>query len=86
MDDYHAIVEEIFANIIGRKVLQYCKSQHILDEAALDIESAALSILAQIKSILDNETLDDPECFQRIEAIINALHAQGLSTSRHDWG
>lgn len=86
MDINPTILEEIFAQTIGRDVLQYCNDQRVLEKAAQNVESVALSVLAQIKTILDDNTLDDPECFQRIEAIINALHAQGVSTSRHDWG
>ena len=77
------IMEEVFANLIGKRVLQYCKTQHMLDETAQQVESEALAVLAQIKEALNNETLDDPECFQRIEAIIDIFHAHGLSTSRH---
>ncbi|MBD5119438.1 MAG: hypothetical protein HDT37_10115 [Clostridiales bacterium] len=80
------ITEELFANLIGKSVLQYCKTQHILDETAQQVESGALAVLAQVKEALNDETLDDPECFRRIEAIVEAFHGNGLSTSRHDWG
>lgn len=80
------IFEEVFANLIGKKVLQYCKTQHMLDEAAQQVESEALAVLAQIKRTLDDETLNDPECFHRIEAIIDTFYAHGITTSRHDWG
>lgn len=80
------ISDEVFANVIGRKVLQYCKCQHVLDETMRDTESAALSVLAKIREILNDEALDDPECFHRIESIIDTFYAHGIRTSRHDWG
>lgn len=80
------IFEEVFANLIGKKVLQYCKTQHMLDEAAQQVESEALAVLAQITRALEDETLNDPECFHRIESIIDTFYAHGITTSRHDWG
>lgn len=80
------VFEEVFANLIGKKVLQYCKTQHILAETAQQVESEALAALAQIKSTLDDEALNDPECFRHIEAIIGIFYAHGISTSRHGWG
>ena len=85
MYDDHAIADEVFANAIGRKVLQYCKSRHVLDETALDTQSAALSALEKIRDILNDETLNDPECFRRIERIIDTFYAHGIRTSRHGW-
>lgn len=80
------VFEEVFANLIGKKVLQYCKTQHMLDEAAQQVESEALAVLAQIQETLNDKTLDDTECFHRIEAIVDIFHAHGISTSRHNWG
>lgn len=86
MSNDSTISDEVFANVIGRKVLQYCKCQHVLDEAAQDSESAALSALAKIRNILNDETMNDPQCFYRIEAIIDTFYAHGIRTSHHDWG
>ena len=46
-------------------------------------ERSAISLLRQIKEILDDDTLDDPTCFQRIDAIVTAFQDAGLSTRRH---
>ena len=46
-------------------------------------ERSAISLLCQIKEILDDDTLDDPTCFQRIAAIVTAFQDAGLSTRRH---
>ena len=43
--------------------------------------------LRHIQKILADDTLDDPECFHRIEAIVSLLEDMGLSCGgRHDFG
>ncbi len=80
-----SIQDELYARAIGWKVLDYLRKEHP-GEVATEIEGDALHILTQIQKILDDETLDDPECFEKIERIVKTFYANGLSTSRHDWG
>ena len=48
---------------------------------------AASRALRNIQEILGDDTLDDPECFHRIEAIVSLLEDMGLSCGgRHDFG
>lgn len=48
---------------------------------------AASRALRSIQEILAVDTLDDPECFHRIEAIVSLLEDMGLSCGgRHDFG
>ena len=48
---------------------------------------AASRALRNIQKILADDTLDDPECFHRIEAIVSLLEDMGLSCGvRHDFG
>ena len=48
---------------------------------------AASRALRSIQEILAGDTLDDPECFHRIEAIVSLLEDMGLSCGgRHDFG
>ena len=48
---------------------------------------AASRALRSIQEILADVTLDDPECFHRIEAIVSLLEDMGLSCGgRHDFG
>ena len=43
--------------------------------------------LHKIQEILSDDTLDDPACFHRIEAIVSLLEDMGLSCGgRHDFG
>ena len=51
------------------------------------LESSSLAALGKIRDILMDDTLDDPECFQKIEAIVCEYEALGLDCGvRHDFG
>ncbi|MCI9512532.1 MAG: hypothetical protein HFG13_09150 [Oscillibacter sp.] len=44
-----------------------------------------MQVSAEIQTILNDETPDDPACFRRIDAIVEAFHRNGLSAARHDF-
>ena len=51
------------------------------------IEGACYQALKKIKDILEDDTLDDPECFYKIEEIVCALEEIGSNGgNRHDFG
>lgn len=51
------------------------------------IESASVAALGRIREILNDATLEDPECFKKIEAIVCEYEALGLHCGdRHDFG
>lgn len=51
------------------------------------IESASVAALGRIREILKDTTLEDPECFKKIEAIVCEYEALGLDCGvRHDFG
>ena len=57
--------------------------------AAMDraVEMRCYGALVKIKRIIEDESLEDPECFQKIEAIIRALEELGSGGGfRHDFG
>lgn len=80
-----SIFEELYAKAIGTQALKYLLKKGALKMLRQETESAALRVLSEIQTILNDDTLDDPSCFRRIEAVVNAFHAQGLSTTRHDF-
>lgn len=41
--------------------------------------------MAQIQAVLDDDALDDPECFDRIERIVTTFHDRGIPTPRNDF-
>lgn len=58
--------------------------QSPLEEA---VEARCFTLLWKIKEVIDDDSLDDPECFQKIEAIIQLLEDAGSGGGlRHDFG
>ena len=80
MDEQTA--KQLCANAIGEQVMLYLDTLMEGEVAAL-AEHQALSLINQIREILDDQTLDDPTCFQRIDAIVDAFLASGIPTQRH---
>ena len=80
-----SVQDELYARAIGWRVLDYLRREHP-GEAAKEVEGDALRVLEKIQTILDDDTLDDSDCFERIERIVKTFYAHGLSTNRHDWG
>lgn len=57
-----------------------------LDPAEL-VELRSYAALCRIKSIVADDTLDDPECFKKIEEIVSTLEFLGSGGgTRHDFG
>ncbi len=78
------ILKSIYARAMGELTLRFLES--VGQDAIVPVmESKALDVISQIKAILDDETLNDRECFQRIEAVVNVFEANGIDTTRHDW-
>ena len=51
------------------------------------VEARCFDILWKTKEVIDDESLNDPECFQKIESIIQLLEDAGSSGGvRHDFG
>ena len=89
MDELEIMVqEELAAQAIGKEFIRYLKylqHEEVFQRLVSDTKSRAIETLEEIRRVLDDHTLDDPECFSRIEAIIGILEMHGISTSRHDW-
>ncbi len=58
-----------------------------LDLTAKDmLESASYQALCQIREIIMDDTLSDPECFQKIERIVCLFEELGIDCgNRHDF-
>ena len=82
-----SIAEKLYVQSLGWEVLRYLKREEgDLLKLYQETDSEALRVLEKIRCVLDDDTLDDPDCFERIEAIVKTFHAHEISTSRHDWG
>lgn len=75
----------LLKQVVGAAVLEYMR-KYEPQSLFLELDSEATKILREIQTILDDETLDDPACFQKIEAIVSVFHDHGLYTYRHDFG
>ena len=55
-------------------------------DAVSFISNTCYLTLQKIKAIIENDSLDDPECFQRIEQIVCTLEEIGSDGgNRHDF-
>lgn len=51
------------------------------------VEASSYQALCQIREILRDDSLSDPECFEKIERIVCLFEQMGSSCgSRHDFG
>lgn len=80
--DIPTVEETLYAQALGRDFLRYLKKYDIPD-LAKQVNSDAVDLIKEIKAILDDAALDDPECFLRIDAVVRAFHKYDLSTDRH---
>ena len=76
------VSESLAAQAIGRAVLDNLDRESL----ALAVNAAALELLEEIRVILNDERLDDRECFHRIDALVSAFDRRGIAVARHDFG
>ena len=80
--NFDQTARQLCTNAIGNYIITYLDC--LSDEAIAHMtELCAVQLLRRIKEILDDEALDEPTCFQRIDAIVSAWHEAGLETDRH---
>ncbi|WP_300862426.1 hypothetical protein [uncultured Oscillibacter sp.] len=77
--------EELLANVIGTLVIRHLRGETIPREIAGAMESKAVRTLEHIRHILNDDSVDDPDCFLRIEAIVCAMEDGGIPVQRHDF-
>lgn len=77
--------EELAAEAIGLEAMRYLKQEETIRRIARETETKAIEVLEEIRRVLDDDSLEDPECFSRIDAIVTALDGHGMYTRRHDW-
>jgi len=55
--------------------------------AAELIESVSYQALQKIKEIIADDSLEDKECFMKMEAVLQVFDSMGINTgTRHDFG
>lgn len=80
------LYKEILSQLILEKGGEEYQVLH-LPEAQSMVEMACYKALQEIKAVLVDNSLDDADCFQRIERIICIFESLGSDVgSRHDFG
>ncbi len=79
-----SVKEDLMAQAVGCEVVKILEQAGRLEALAQAVETKAVRVLEEIGRILDDDTLEDPACFRRIEKIVKALEAEGIYTARHD--
>ena len=76
MEIYEAILREEIMHRILQLELNFAEV----------VEGRCYRAIRQIYAIVSDETLDDPECFRRVEEIVCALEELGIGGGgRHDF-
>ena len=79
------LASELLAKLLERQPLSITFPELHLSGAAL-LESASYQALCQIQAVLRDDSLDDPQCFQKIEEIVLIFEQLGSNCgSRHDF-
>lgn len=75
-------LESLYAQTLGQELMKWVREYdpHLF---SLQVNTDAVLLLKEIQRILDDDALNDPECFYRIDAIVSAFHRAGLDTTRH---
>lgn len=75
-----ALYEELFADICAKNRVHLS-----FPDLETLTEQTRYQLLLEIQKVIQDDSLDDPECFIRIEKIVTLFERHGLSAgSRHD--
>lgn len=68
--------QALYAKALGDLILRY--EERLSPDAVIkQMESNALSLLEEIRAILTDDTLSDPECFYKIDAMVMDFYQVG---------
>lgn len=77
---------EILSDVLAKENIQVTFPGLNLDAAQI-VEGVCYNTLLKIKAIMEDDSLEDSECFDKIEEIVCAFEAIGSSGGgRHDFG
>ena len=76
---YPNVPDALWAQAVGEKMLEVAKAQGWHQ----GVESHAVRLLEEIQAVLDDDSLDDPTCFIRMEELLAKWNQAGLHTTRH---
>lgn len=76
---YPNISDGLWAQAVGEQMLKIAKAQGW----KRDVDFRAVRLLGEIQALLDDDRLDDPTCFRRMEDLLEKWNRAGLRTTRH---
>lgn len=79
------LYKELLVNLLSQERVQVTFPGFPEDTKTL-LELHCYQILQKIKAVVNDDSLDDPACFAKIEEILTVLEDNGISVSRHDFG
>lgn len=80
------LYQEILAEILRSHSLDITLQGEALPLEAL-VRSSVYRALEEIKAVLEDDSLDDPDCFIKIEKIVQIFESLGSDCgTRHDFG
>jgi len=76
---------EILAQCLSRELVQFV-FPNVKQEPSAIVEGECYRALVRIKDILEDDSLQDPDCFLKIEEIVSVIESLGSSAgNRHDF-
>ncbi len=83
--DFYELLARHFSESIRSAVGLSKEEERNLAQSLM--KEASVQTLEKIWTVLDDDTLDDPTCFKKIEKIVEAYESLGTGAgSRHDFG
>ena len=80
------LYQEILAHYLSQQDAQILFPGLSIDATTI-IEAECLQIIKEIQTVIADDSLDDPECFMRMEEIVSVLEGHGIDCgTRHDFG
>ena len=77
---------ELYYKILAEYFAEYGYPDEKLDREKIIRDRCYLAV-CRIRGRLEGNTMEDPECFWRIERVVNTLEELGLDAgNRHDFG
>lgn len=84
MDPFKSLTgnECLLAQAIGQMIVRLFRWTGDPDFTEM-VDSEAVQLLKEIKAILADKEIDDPTCFEQIDAILHVLYLHGIPVDRH---
>lgn len=80
--DRFCVHDTLYQQALGELMLKAGRAAQEEEIARLAGHSA-IEILEKIRNILNDESLNDRDCFLKIDSIVSMFHANAINTDRH---